>query len=63
MPEPLPVPAAASPASLGDAGRQVWCNFIGLTALAIASLGVLAPVGVAVGGARWAWHRRRPAPA
>jgi hypothetical protein len=59
--EPLPVLAATGPSPLRDAVRQAWRNFIELTALAIASLGVLAPIGFAVGGAWWAWRRRRPA--
>jgi hypothetical protein len=59
--EPLPVLAATGPSPLKDAVRQAWRNFIELTALAIASLGVLAPIGLAVGGAWWAWRRRRPA--
>jgi hypothetical protein len=53
--------AATGPSPLRDAVRQAWRNFIELTALAIASLGVLAPIGLAVGGAWWAWRRRRPA--
>jgi hypothetical protein len=59
--EPLPVLADAGPSPLRDAARQAWRNFIELVALAIASLGVIVPLGMLVGGAWWLWRRRRPA--
>jgi hypothetical protein len=59
--EPLPVLSGSGPSPLRDAVRQAWRNFIEVTALAIASLGVVAPIGLVAGGAWWMWRRRRPA--
>jgi hypothetical protein len=59
--EPVPVLSDVGPSPLRDAARQAWRNFIELVALAIASLGVVAPAGMLAAGAWWLWRRRRPA--
>lgn len=56
-PEPIIIDHVGT-SPLGNAARQAWRNFIGLLAFAIASLGVLLPVG-ALGGALWWIFRPR----
>jgi len=58
--EPLPILADSGPSPLREAARLAWRNFIELLALAIASLGVVVPLGMLAGGAWWLWRRRRP---
>jgi len=58
--EPLPILADNGPSPLREAARAAWRNFIELLALAIASLGLVVPLGMLAGGAWWLWRRRRP---
>ncbi|MDF1506254.1 DUF4349 domain-containing protein, partial [Roseisolibacter sp. H3M3-2] len=61
--EPAPLVGPSPTANpLADAARQAWRNFLGLVAFAIASSGVLIPVGAVAALAWRLWPRRvRPA--
>ena len=57
-----PVPIINQPGSnpIDAAARRAWRNFVALTAFAIASLGVVIPVGLLGMAAWWIFTRRRP---
>ncbi len=65
--EPAPIAGTPGESPILEAFGNAWRNFIGFLAFAIASLGILIPLGI-IGGAAWwvtAWWRRRhaqPAP-
>lgn len=62
--EPLPIVDRPGSSPLLEAVRQAWRNFIALLAFAIASLGIVAPLGLAGGTVFVAVRRlRRPRPA
>ena len=45
--EPIPIVASAGRSVMGEAFKQAWRNFVALAALAVQSLGVVLPLGVA----------------
>ena len=45
--EPIPIVASAGQSVMGEAFKQAWRNFVALAALAVQSLGVVLPLGVA----------------
>jgi hypothetical protein len=57
--EPVPVVGHAGSSVLGEAFKQAWRNFVDLVALAIRSLGVVLPLGLAAAAAWFAFARRR----
>jgi hypothetical protein len=57
--EPEPIIDHVGPNPLADAARRAWRNFIGLLAFAIASLGILLPLGAIAGGLWWMFRPAR----
>jgi len=58
--EPPPIVSPTGQGPIREAFRQSWRNFVDLFAGIIASLGVLIPLGVLLGGLVWAGRRYLP---
>ena len=58
--EPAPIVSPPGQTPIRDAFKQAWRNFVDVTAGLIASLGVLVPLGLLLGGLVWVGRRHLP---